>query len=198
MAIACPTRFVRQLLIAVALLTTTAYTQCNTDQNPYCAGNSALEALCCTYPSVCYWSNRNGDAACCPAGTDCSGDGGPLLVDNTPSPVTQVQQSTYYVANTYSYTEPQTSTVTYYYSTSSSSPPPQFTSLSTVVAPGVVVVTDSSAVVVTAAPPPVTNGAFVTVTQVQQAATAARCTDSSRSLLMAAGATAFGVLICLI
>ena len=27
-------------------------TSCNTDQNPYCAGNSEFEALCCPYPSV--------------------------------------------------------------------------------------------------------------------------------------------------
>lgn len=45
--------------------------QCNTDQNPYCRGNDDFEAICCTYPNVCYWADREGTPACCPAGSVC-------------------------------------------------------------------------------------------------------------------------------
>ncbi|KIV92438.1 hypothetical protein PV10_03737 [Exophiala mesophila] len=46
---------------------------CETDQNPYCAGDAIFEQICCTYPDVCYWANRDGQPACCPHGQVCSG-----------------------------------------------------------------------------------------------------------------------------
>merc|ERR1712000_480717 len=58
---------------ASAGTTTVVGNSCGTDQNPYCAGNSVLEQLCCPYPNVCYWQNRNGDPGCCPAGQWCDG-----------------------------------------------------------------------------------------------------------------------------
>lgn len=46
---------------------------CETDQNPYCAGNAIFEQICCTYPDVCYWANRDGQPGCCPHGQVCDG-----------------------------------------------------------------------------------------------------------------------------
>ena len=46
---------------------------CGTDQNPYCKGNSVFEQICCPYPNVCYWQNRDGTPGCCPAGQVCDG-----------------------------------------------------------------------------------------------------------------------------
>jgi len=167
--------------LLLLFFTITIHAQCNTDQNPSCAGNSQFETLCCSPGSVCYWSNRNGDPACCAAGTDCRGDGGPA-----PIQVTQVQATTYYAETTYSSTVSQESTKTYFVqSTSSYSPPPQsFTSLSTVVTPAVVVVTSTFPVVQTA--PAETNGAYVTVTQVQVISRGARLTGSRRGVFVAA------------
>lgn len=155
-----------QLLLASFALSA----QCNTNQNPYCAGNNQFEQLCCTYPNICYWSNRNGVPACCQAGSDCRGNGGP-----GPSSVvvfTAVQQTTAptaYVVQTVYSTTPQYSTVTYY-STYSPPPatttyvavaPPVQTSFSTVVTPAVVVVTETQQT----AAPVTTNGVYVTFTQ---------------------------------
>lgn len=56
---------------ALPLLFAAALAQCNTDQNPYCRGNDDFEAICCTYPNVCYWADREGTPACCPAGSVC-------------------------------------------------------------------------------------------------------------------------------
>src|SRR4051794_21736428 len=49
---------------------------CNTNQNPYCSGVAQFEVLCCPYPNVCYWEDRDGQAACCPAGQNCNVNGG--------------------------------------------------------------------------------------------------------------------------
>jgi hypothetical protein len=74
--------------------TVTVANNCGTNQNPYCKGNSVLEQLCCPYPNVCYWENRNGDAACCPAGQVCDGS------------------YPYYTPTTYISTTPYTTTTT--------------------------------------------------------------------------------------
>ncbi|KAK5060215.1 hypothetical protein LTR84_010100 [Exophiala bonariae] len=50
-----------------------AQSPCGTDQNPYCAGDALFEQLCCSYPNVCYWANRDGQPACCPYGQVCDG-----------------------------------------------------------------------------------------------------------------------------
>ncbi|RMZ88484.1 hypothetical protein DV736_g4287, partial [Chaetothyriales sp. CBS 134916] len=60
---------------------------CNTDQNPYCKGNKQFEQLCCPYPSVCYWADRAGTPACCPAGQSCQAAGG---VITAPLPTTTI------------------------------------------------------------------------------------------------------------
>ena len=62
-------------LILVSFLTSQVLAQCNTDQNPYCAGNSKFEQLCCSYPAVCYYSDRYGGVACCQPGQKCYGNG---------------------------------------------------------------------------------------------------------------------------
>lgn len=60
------------ILLSLAYLIPLAASQaCNTNSNPYCRGVAQFEALCCPYPNVCYWSNRNGQPACCPAGQNC-------------------------------------------------------------------------------------------------------------------------------
>lgn len=170
--------------------------QCNTDQNPYCAGNSQFEQICCTYPDICYWSNRDGTPACCQSGSDCRGDGGPA-----PSVVafTAVQQTTYYVETVYSTVQPQTSTVVYYYTseqpTTTYVPPPQYTSFSTIVTPAVVVVTDTAAVVA----PIETDGVYVTVTQVQVVAGSSKLESGNWLLSKIVGSLSFATaILCLI
>lgn len=157
------------------LLASLTLSQCNTNQNPYCAGNSQFEQLCCPSPNICYWSNRNGDPACCQAGSDCRGSGGPgpSVVAFTAVQQTTVQ-TTYYVQTVYSTTTPHYSTVTYWSSYSPppatttyiAAPPPASTSFSTVITPAVVVITQSQPVVA----PVTTNGVYVTFTQVANGA----------------------------
>lgn len=62
-------------LTVLAFLSILSYAQspCGTDQNPYCAGNDLFEQICCSYPNVCYWANRDGQPACCPYGQVCDG-----------------------------------------------------------------------------------------------------------------------------
>ncbi|ETN41948.1 uncharacterized protein HMPREF1541_03887, partial [Cyphellophora europaea CBS 101466] len=55
----------------IPLLILGAVAQCNTDQNPYCRGNDQFEAICCPYPNVCYWADRQGTPGCCAAGSVC-------------------------------------------------------------------------------------------------------------------------------
>lgn len=146
--------------IAVALFATSVPAQCDTNQNPYCAGQPQFEQLCCQYPAVCYWSNRNGDPACCAAGQDCRADGGPGT-SIIPVPVTYVQPTTAYVTSVY--TQPQ-QTVTY-------TPPAttqQFSTVNTVATPAVVIAT-STTPPASNAPPASANGVFVTVTQASDA-----------------------------
>lgn len=146
-------RLATLLVLLFLYFVTSTEAQCNTNQNPYCAGVAQFEALCCPVGSICYWSNRNGDPACCAGGTDCSSDGGPQggFVLSSVTQVTQVQQtSTVYatqVPNTAvviatvpatTYVQPtttyyQTSTSTYpstwynYYSTVTTTVPGQST-----------------------------------------------------------------------
>ncbi|EHY54323.1 hypothetical protein ABEF92_008776 [Exophiala dermatitidis] len=61
------------MLLFTSLVRATAQDDCGTNQNPYCAGNSLLESLCCPYPNVCYWQNRDGAPGCCPQGQVCNG-----------------------------------------------------------------------------------------------------------------------------
>lgn len=53
---------------------------CNTQANPYCAGDPRFANICCPSPSVCYFQDRLGTPGCCAAGTFCSTAG------NNPSP----------------------------------------------------------------------------------------------------------------
>lgn len=90
------------ILLTLLLTLSTTSAQCNTDQNPYCKGNSKLESLCCPYPNVCYWADRQGTPACCPAGQSCQGADGIISVpsqpDQTPTlapaPTTQQEYTT--------------------------------------------------------------------------------------------------------
>jgi len=172
--------------------TTTVHAQCNTNQNPYCAGNAQFEQLCCNVGSVCYWSNRNGAAACCQAGTDCSYDNGPNC--NTLNAVTQVQQTTYY--SEVVYTSVPTAAVVYYSSTPDYNSWQPWTSVNTVTQPAVVYVTSTVGVVETQ---PVVQTA-VTVTQpaqpVQVLAEAARYSGSRQAMYRAAVAAAVAAGAC--
>lgn len=91
-----------QLSWAIAS-TTIADNGCGTNQNPYCAGNSILEQLCCPYPNVCYWQ-RNGNGACCPAGQWCDG--------TYPIYTPTVHPTTIYVVTTSTHPNPTTVVVT--------------------------------------------------------------------------------------
>ena len=101
--------YIQPLIQAIALLSlilTFVEAQCNTDQNPYCAGNDQFEQLCCPYPNVCYWQNRNGDPGCCPAGQACIDGGG----SDQPQPQPQPQP----VYSTVTTQPQQLSTITSY------------------------------------------------------------------------------------
>lgn len=71
-------------LLSILVALAVAQNSCNTNQNPYCAGNSIFEQICCPYPNVCYWQNRNGQPGCCPAGQVC--DGSSPYTPPTPKP----------------------------------------------------------------------------------------------------------------
>jgi hypothetical protein len=85
------------ILILVSFLTSHVLAQCNTNQNPHCAGNSKFEQLCCPYPAVCYYANRYGGVACCQPGQQCYGDGitiaPTLILASTPAPAQTVQST---------------------------------------------------------------------------------------------------------
>ena len=83
-------------LILLSLLSSQLHAQsCNTNQNPYCAGNKQFELLCCPYPAVCYYANRYGAVACCQAGHICQGTGVKITAPQTmPITITQIAQST--------------------------------------------------------------------------------------------------------
>lgn len=157
------------LLSFIALLLARLTTaQCNTNQNPYCAGQPQFERLCCQYPAVCYWSNRNGDPACCAAGQDCRADGGPGTTVVLPVTYVQVTTATAYATSVL--TQPR-QTVTY-------TPPAttqQFSTVNTVATPAVVVVGATN----TQASANAANGAFVTVTQAPSMAASERERGSS-------------------
>jgi len=83
------------ILILVSFLTSQVFAQCNTNQNPYCAGNSKFEQLCCPYPAVCYYSDRYGGVGCCQPGQKCYGVGitiTPTLVLASTPAITQTVQ----------------------------------------------------------------------------------------------------------
>ncbi|KIW34545.1 uncharacterized protein PV07_01322 [Cladophialophora immunda] len=120
------------LLSALGPRSTAAQNSCGTDQNPYCAGDSTFEQICCPYPNVCYWQNRNGEPGCCPAGQVC--DGSSPYYPSTPQPTPTLQTTTVH---------PSTITIT---------PTP-------VPAPSTTVVTGGGIIIVTTVP---NSGATVT------------------------------------
>ncbi|EXJ68640.1 uncharacterized protein A1O5_08434 [Cladophialophora psammophila CBS 110553] len=79
------------LLSVLGLHSAVAQNSCGTDQNPYCAGDSTFEQICCPYPNVCYWQNRNGEPGCCPAGQVCDGSS---YYPPTPQPTPTLQTTT--------------------------------------------------------------------------------------------------------
>jgi hypothetical protein len=83
-------------LLLVAVLTPQVLAQsCNTDQNPYCAGNSHFEQLCCPYPAVCYYANRYGAVGCCQPGQICTGTDVTLNPGTAPATTPTVQNGGY-------------------------------------------------------------------------------------------------------
>lgn len=81
-------------LLPVLLLPAVAQSSCGTDQNPYCAGNDILEQLCCPYPNVCYWQDRDGQPGCCPAGQVCGGVSPYYPTTPQPTPTPTVNPTT--------------------------------------------------------------------------------------------------------
>jgi hypothetical protein len=65
------------LVCSVLLLSSFSAAQqnCNTQANPYCAGDSRFANICCPQPSVCYFKDRLGTPACCAAGQICLNNG---------------------------------------------------------------------------------------------------------------------------
>jgi hypothetical protein len=65
------------LVCSVLLLSSISAAQqnCNTQANPYCAGDSRFANICCPQPSVCYFRDRLGTPACCAAGQICLNNG---------------------------------------------------------------------------------------------------------------------------
>lgn len=59
----------------------TAQTNCNTQANPSCAGDSRFSHICCPSPSTCYFKDRLGTPSCCGAGQVC------LIAQSVPVPV---------------------------------------------------------------------------------------------------------------
>lgn len=104
-------------LSALALLLATVSAQCRTDENPYCAGNDDFEAICCTYPNVCYWADRQGTPACCPAGQVC--------IDRNGFQITPQSQYTTAVPAPAPAPEPEPEPKTVYVTASSKYPPVQ-------------------------------------------------------------------------
>lgn len=70
------------LLVLVLLLSafSSAQTNCNTQANPYCAGDLRFANIICPCPNVCYFSDRLGTPSCCGAGQIC------LSAQNVPPP----------------------------------------------------------------------------------------------------------------
>lgn len=77
-AMACPFHYRCSLLVFVVLLLSTfsaAQENCNTQANPYCAGDARFANICCPSPSACYFRDRLGTPACCSAGQICINNG---------------------------------------------------------------------------------------------------------------------------
>lgn len=58
--------------IALISVLSSAQNNCNTQANPYCAGDVRFANLCCPSPSVCYFQDRSGTPGCCAAGQICT------------------------------------------------------------------------------------------------------------------------------
>jgi len=106
-----PLSLVPLTILAYLFSISGAQSPCGTDQNPYCAGNDLFEQICCSYPNVCYWANRDGQPACCPYGQVCDGVA-PYTTRTTiiaPSTITSIRPTTITTA-------PPLSTITSYVS----------------------------------------------------------------------------------
>jgi hypothetical protein len=88
------------LLLISFLVSQVRAQSCNTNQNPYCAGNSQFAQLCCPYPAVCYYADRYGAVACCQAGQICRGTGITITAAQT-TQITQTIQATQTTQTTY-------------------------------------------------------------------------------------------------
>jgi hypothetical protein len=82
------------LLLVSSLISHVCAQSCDTNQNPYCAGDSQFAQLCCPYPAVCYYANRYGAVGCCQPGQICRGTGATIIPVQT-TQITQIIQTTY-------------------------------------------------------------------------------------------------------
>lgn len=83
---------------------------CNTQDNPTCGKDKRFDALCCPYPNICYWANRQQEAACCPAGQTCLTGGSAGEPVSTIRPVVQTTLSTIRESTTFTQPPPPPTT----------------------------------------------------------------------------------------
>ena len=173
-----------RILFFLLALSSPAFSQCNTSDNPTCGKDKRFDALCCPYPNICYWADRQQNAACCPAGQTCltGGQGGEPVSTITPvikttlSTIAQPESTTTYVQSPVTRTtavipvNPPTTTISTIQQsiTTTTSPVPTTTPTTTVVtgggpatspAPGGGAYITGDGVLVTAEAPPTTSRA---------------------------------------
>lgn len=86
------------------------FQSCNTQNNPTCGKDKRFDALCCPYPNICYWANRQQQAACCPAGQTCLTGGSAGEPVSTITPVVKTTLSTVRESTTYTQPPPPPAT----------------------------------------------------------------------------------------
>lgn len=76
------------LISIILYLSTSVLSQAcvETSQNPHCDPSFA-NLICCPYPNVCYWADRQGTPACCAYGQVCGVGNGVYI---TPQPETVI------------------------------------------------------------------------------------------------------------
>jgi hypothetical protein len=78
----------RLLSCCLLFIPSIAQDNCNTQGNPYCAGDGRFAGICCPSPSVCYFKDRLMTPACCEAGQVCINQ-----ASNQPAEMADAQRS---------------------------------------------------------------------------------------------------------
>lgn len=100
-------------LFLLLLTSFTSAQQCDTADNPYCRGNDKFNQICCNWPNVCYWADRQGTPACCPAGQVCHNYQG-VIVTAQPIVTTTIQPAPVQPTTVYTTIVPPPETQTTY------------------------------------------------------------------------------------